>query len=60
MRWKWTPGDMAFWDNRAVQHYAVPDYETTRLMQRIVLAGVQPGQPSALVPRAGRVAMGRF
>jgi taurine dioxygenase len=60
MRWKWTPGDMAFWDNRAVQHYAVPDYETTRLMQRIVLAGVQPGRPSALAPRAQRMAVERF
>jgi taurine dioxygenase len=48
MRWKWTPNDMAFWDNRAVQHYAVPDYTDTRLMQRIVLAGVKPGEPSYL------------
>lgn len=51
MRWKWAPGDIAFWDNRAVQHYAVPDYTTTRRMQRIVLAGVKPGEPSALRPR---------
>jgi taurine dioxygenase len=52
MRWKWTPGDMAIWDNRSVQHYAVPDYETTRKMQRIVLAGAKPGEPSRLAPRA--------
>ena len=52
MRWKWTPGDMAVWDNRSVQHYAVPDYQTTRKMQRIVLAGVKPGEPSRLAPRA--------
>ncbi len=42
MRWKWAAHDLAFWDNRAVQHFAVPDYETTRLMQRIVLAGAKP------------------
>jgi taurine dioxygenase len=48
MRWKWTPNDMAFWDNRSTQHYAVPDYETTRRMQRIVLAGVRPGEKSSL------------
>jgi taurine dioxygenase len=48
VRWKWTPNDIAFWDNRAVQHYAVPDYTATRLMQRIVLAGVKPGEPSRL------------
>jgi taurine dioxygenase len=51
MRWRWTANDLAFWDNRAVQHYAVPDYSTTRLMQRIVLAGVKPGEPSKLAPR---------
>ena len=48
VRWKWEPNDLVFWDNRSVQHYAVPDYETTRLMQRIVLAGAKPGQPSSL------------
>jgi alpha-ketoglutarate-dependent taurine dioxygenase len=39
VRWKWSANDMAFWDNRCVQHYAVPDYETARIMQRIVLQG---------------------
>jgi taurine dioxygenase len=53
VRWKWTANDLAFWDNRAVQHYAVPDYQTTRRMQRIVLAGVRPGTPSSLT-RADR------
>ncbi|MCK9928918.1 TauD/TfdA family dioxygenase [Frankia sp. Mgl5] len=28
MRYRWTPNDLAIWDNRAVQHYAVPDYDT--------------------------------
>lgn len=51
MRWKWTANDVAFWDNRSVQHYAVPDYRSTRLMQRIVLAGVKPGDDSSLTPR---------
>lgn len=58
MRWKWTPGDIAFWDNRGVQHYAVPDYATTRRMQRIVLAGVRPGEASALQPRTGNLEVG--
>ena len=39
VRWKWSANDLAFWDNRCVQHYAVPDYETSRIMQRIVLQG---------------------
>jgi taurine dioxygenase len=44
MRWKWTANDVAFWDNRCAQHYAVPDYSASRVMQRIVLAGVRPGE----------------
>ena len=39
VRWKWSANDLAFWDNRCVQHYAVPDYDTSRIMQRIVLKG---------------------
>lgn len=42
MRWRWSPGDVAVWDNRAVQHYAVPDYEGGRIIQRVVIAGWQP------------------
>jgi len=44
VRWKWSPNDAAFWDDHAVQHYAVPDYESSRVMQRIVLAGNRLGQ----------------
>jgi taurine dioxygenase len=51
VRWKWSANDIAFWDNRSVQHFAVPDYETARVMQRIVLAGVRPGETSVLAPR---------
>ena len=43
MRWKWQPMDVAFWDNRSTQHFAVPDYPGGRVMQRIVLDGVRPG-----------------
>lgn len=45
MRWRWKPNDVAFWDNRAVQHYAVPDYDTPRRMQRVILAGDRPYGP---------------
>jgi taurine dioxygenase len=50
MRWKWIPNDMCIWDNRSTQHFAVPDYETSRQMQRIVIAGVKPGEHSVLEP----------
>jgi alpha-ketoglutarate-dependent taurine dioxygenase len=39
LRFRWSPGDIAFWDNRAVQHYAVPDYSVERVMNRVVIAG---------------------
>ena len=42
-RWNWQPGDVAIWDNRATQHYAVADYdEQYRRLHRITLAGDVP------------------
>jgi alpha-ketoglutarate-dependent taurine dioxygenase len=46
MRWRWAPGDVALWDNRAVQHFAVADYDDGRLIQRVVLRGDRPYGPS--------------
>src|SRR5262249_24793382 len=37
MRWHWQPGDVAVCDNRAVQHYAVSDYNTRRAMYRALV-----------------------
>ena len=45
MRWRWSPGDLALWDNRTVQHYAVPDYEGGRFIHRCVLQGERPYGP---------------
>jgi len=43
VRWTWEPGDVAMWDNRATQHYAVADFDTQpREMRRITLAGDVP------------------
>jgi alpha-ketoglutarate-dependent sulfate ester dioxygenase len=43
VRWSWQPGDIAVWDNRATQHYAVADYDDhPRLMHRITVAGDIP------------------
>jgi taurine dioxygenase len=43
IRWNWAHGDMAIWDNRATQHYAVSDYdEQYRRLNRVTLAGDIP------------------
>ena len=43
VRWHWTPGDVAIWDNRATQHYAIDDYgDLPRRMHRITVAGDIP------------------
>ena len=40
-RFRWRPGSMAFWDNRATWHYAANDYPgQARLMHRITVEGV--------------------
>jgi taurine dioxygenase len=46
MRWRWAAGDVALWDNRAVQHFAVPDYEHGRIIQRVVTEGWTPRGPA--------------
>jgi alpha-ketoglutarate-dependent taurine dioxygenase len=42
-RFAWTVGSIAFWDNRAVQHYPINDYHgQRRIMHRITLAADNP------------------
>ncbi len=42
-RFKWAPGSLAFWDNRACQHYAASDYfPNVRIMERVTIAGDRP------------------
>jgi alpha-ketoglutarate-dependent sulfate ester dioxygenase len=54
VRWSWQLGDLAIWDNRATQHYAVADYDDQyRRLNRVTLAGDIPvdisGQRSRVV-----------
>jgi taurine dioxygenase len=47
-RFQWRPGSIAFWDNRATQHYAVADYwPSRRLMHRTSIETDQMGSGEA-------------
>ena len=41
-RFRWRKNSMAFWDNRCTQHYALADYTTRRVMERVTIAGGRP------------------
>ena len=43
VRWRWQPNDVAIWDNRCTQHYAVQDYwPAARKMERAGIIGDVP------------------
>jgi alpha-ketoglutarate-dependent taurine dioxygenase len=43
VRYRWSPGSVALWDNRSTVHFAVDDYgDSVRVAQRIHLYGDEP------------------
>ncbi len=42
VRWRWELGDVAFWDNRATQHYGIGDFIERRQLHRVSLEGDVP------------------
>ena len=43
IRWRWQENDVAFWDNRVTQHFAVDDYRPQRrVMHRATILGDVP------------------
>jgi alpha-ketoglutarate-dependent taurine dioxygenase len=51
VRFKWRKGSIAFWDNRATQHYGVYDYgDTTRELERVTIKGDPVLNQSDLTP----------
>ena len=46
-RFRWQPGSVAFWDNRACLHYALDDYgQAVRVGHRVTLRGDRPFGPA--------------
>jgi alpha-ketoglutarate-dependent sulfate ester dioxygenase len=40
VRWRWSVGDVAIWDNRATQHKAIDDYgDQRRIVRRVTIDG---------------------
>lgn len=58
VRYRWTPGTIAIWDNRCTQHFVLNDFEGERIIQRVTVMGdvVQGVGPSPWEPwvRPGR------
>ena len=42
VRYHWTRGTVAIWDNRCTQHYVLDDFEGERIIQRVTIMGDQP------------------
>ena len=58
VRWRWQQGDVAIWDNRATQHYAINDYgDARRVVRRATVHGDVPvgidGRRSVLLKGPG-------
>ena len=42
VRYRWTEGTIAMWDNRCTQHHVLNDFEGERVIQRVTVMGDQP------------------
>ncbi len=57
MRYRWTPGTIAMWDNRCTQHHVLNDFEGERVIQRVTVMGDDPkaAAPSRWEPVTSKV-----
>jgi taurine dioxygenase len=42
VRYRWTAGTIAMWDNRCTQHYVLDDFDEERVIQRVTVMGDEP------------------
>jgi taurine dioxygenase len=46
VRYRWTEGTIAMWDNRCTQHFVLNDFHGERVIQRVTILGDHPeGEP---------------
>ena len=50
VRYRWSAGTIAMWDNRCTQHHVLNDFEGERVIQRVTVMGDEP-QPAVALPR---------
>ena len=51
VRYRWSPGAMAIWDNRCTQHFVLNDFDGERIIQRVTVMGDAPqGAPPRWPP----------
>ncbi|MCA9501518.1 MAG: TauD/TfdA family dioxygenase [Spirochaetaceae bacterium] len=56
VRYHWTEGTIAVWDNRCTQHHVLNDFEGERVIQRVTVMGdrPQPAAPPRYAPFGGK------
>lgn len=50
VRYRWSAGTVAMWDNRCTQHHVLNDFEGERVIQRVTVMGDEP-TPAVALPR---------
>ena len=50
VRYRWTAGTVAMWDNRCTQHHVLDDFVGERVIQRVTVMGDDP-QPAVPLPQ---------
>jgi taurine dioxygenase len=52
VRYRWTEGTVAMWDNRCTQHFVLNDFDEERIIQRVTIMGDVPEALESLCPQS--------
>lgn len=47
VRYRWSKGAVGIWDNRCTMHFAINDYDESRVIERVTVLGDAPEGPAA-------------